>query len=91
MNRLESYKLPTGIALALRTNRPELMGYGGNVFTAEEQKEILRLLHDLIADRDNVARLVEELRQAVAMTAQTSRGQLAKLEDLMEKTVEACV
>lgn len=86
MKKLDSYKLPAPIAFALSTGRVELLR--AITIQPDTLTELVRLLADLLNDRQEMGSRVEQLRQAVEMTAQTNEGQMRKLEFLMSAVVE---
>jgi hypothetical protein len=78
---LNTYKLPAALTVALSTNRPEILrAVTPASLMLEDVQELLRLLSDLISDRQKTGEKIEELRQVVAMHIQTGRGLADKLE-----------
>lgn len=86
--RLDTYKLPMQVAAALASGRAELLRLGPIQLDEQAQKELLRLLIDLIDDRRQLAEAVEMLRQTVHATTQSLDGQARRLESDMALLLE---
>lgn len=87
----ETYNLPTGIAVALITNRPEMIHtVDPATLTPDEVREVLRLLGDLISDRQEARDRGEELAikiEELEVTLTDYRRNMRQIaESLFEKT-----
>ena len=76
---LKTYKLPMQIAVALSTGRPELLRLGSVQLEPETQTEMLRLLCDLLAEREAQKDKLNILEQTLEETVRTITGNVAKL------------
>lgn len=86
---MTTYKLPPAIAAALTTNRPELLKLATNVSHAlaentersELERELLKLVGDLIGDRAKLLEQIDDLGKVAAETIKNVRGNVRVLED----------
>lgn len=83
--RLDTYKLPMHVAAALATARPELLALGPVNLDTEAQKEVLRLLSDLIQERQHFNDKLHLFQQVYAEQERTLIGLARK----SQRTVEA--
>lgn len=96
---MKNYKLPMNIAAALSAGRPELIGLMPVDLDPETQKEVLRLLCDLIAERRAQDDKLMQLKHVIEQTRENIIGSVSKLdrtvvafeneatrEDMMEAT-----
>lgn len=83
------YKLPSGITIALSTGRPEMVDMviadvtaGRTLFTKEESLELLRLVRDLIIDREEVKQRDAERVNAIKSSMQNLEGVIGTLDKM---------
>ena len=85
----ETYDLPGEIAIALHTGRDQFLTMldnkigAGNVMTPEQQREVLRLLRDLIADRWEAKRTITQLEMKLKDAIRGANGLGLQLERFM--------
>lgn len=87
------YRLRLSIGMALQTNRSELLKIAvaeldKNPMPVEEQKEFLRLMGDLLEDREKHRRRIERLEQVTRKGLENARGGINGLEKLIEQLKE---
>lgn len=78
--KLDKYKLPMHVATALSTGRAQLLSLGPINLDEEAQREVFRLLVDLLNDRREMFDKISALQETVEMTTQTLDGLARKLE-----------
>ncbi len=82
-----TYRVRASIGLALMTNRPELLrlhGIDKTPLTNEEQWEIMRLVEDLLIDREKYRVKIERLQVRVRQTVMGAKGSIQALEKVVE-------
>lgn len=84
-----TYKLPQHVAAALATARPELLKLGPVELDEAAQREVLRLLSDMIEERRHMQDKLELMGQVVAEATRTVYGNARKLEASMEALLTA--
>lgn len=82
--RKEAYILRQTIAAGLMTSRPELIVIAAgelekNPLLVGEQKELLRLIADLVEDRERMRQEATELRKRLNSSIQNIEGAIAAL------------
>lgn len=81
---LNTYKLPMNVAAALATNRPEMIALGNVNLEPDDQREVLRLLCEMIADRQRQKEKLELLGQIILEAERTMVGNARKLGRAIE-------
>lgn len=79
-----TYKLPSQVATGLNTNRSELVRSLGERLTEplglEAEKELLRLVADMILDREEQRVKIQEIEKATKTSLGNIRGAASSLE-----------